>query len=253
MRWINYPELLISIIKNWKHPLLVCSMPTEFKLLFEGDPDLKMNIFQRSLPPDFLVESRDDGIYVTVKSTSSEDERCQYLVDREFDRHYFLTNVRIRAEMVRSRVTVTFPFRWTIQGALPENIQPQKWNYELPLKLRLWSIVSTTDDVRMKLLLLFQIIELAFPKLSYPNYTDPTKPPDPLVECKFVRHLVAHSGDADAAQLKTYCQHLGFPEVMLDITDPEYYKVIASKVPLMEAEARKVIEKAIWGGTNSAP
>ncbi len=57
--------------------------------------------------------------------------------------------------------------------------------------------------------------------------------------------IVAHSGEVDRPQLKTYCQYLGFPEVMLDLTDPEYYKIIASKLPLMEAEAKKVIESAL--------
>lgn len=78
-------------------------MATEFKLIFKGKPDLKIDKFQQSLSPDFLVTERDDGIYVTIESASPEDERCQYLIDRELDRHFFLTNVRIQGEMVRHR------------------------------------------------------------------------------------------------------------------------------------------------------
>ncbi len=165
-------------------------MVTEFKLLFEDDSDINIDKFQQSLPANVLVEPRNDGIYVVIESTDSEDEKCQYLIDRELDRYYFLTNVRIRAEMIRSGVTLTIPIRWSIHGALPEDIQPQKWNYELPLQLRLWSLASATDVVIMKLLLLFQIIELTPPESGYPYYNDPTKSPAPLAECKFVRHLL---------------------------------------------------------------
>lgn len=143
-------------------------------------------------------------------------------------------------------MTVTYPIRYSIHGPLPKNIRPQNWNYELPIQLRLWSLAADSNDALMKLILLFQIIELAYPaKSSYPDYSDPTKAPDPLTECKFIRHLVAHSGDVCSPQLKLYCEYLRLPGVMLDITDPAYYKILASKVPLMEAEAKKVIEKAL--------
>lgn len=224
-------------------------MGTEFKLLFEGKPDLEIDKFRRSLPPDFRVAKKDDGIYVTIESVLSEDERCQYLIDRELDRHFFLTCVRIRAEMVRSRVTVFLTGRYRIHSSLPDDIHPQGWNYELPIQLRLWSIAADSSEVRTKLIILFQIIELAYPRggdhPAYPAYTRSTQPPHPLAECKFIRDLVAHSGDVSKPQLKLYCAYLGLPEVMLDITDPHYYKIIASKAPLMEAEAKKVIEKAL--------
>ncbi len=221
-------------------------MATEFKLLFEGKPDLEIDKFQRSLPPDFRVAKRDDGIYVTIEYALTEDERCQYLIDRELDRHFFLTCVRIRAEMVRTRVTYSLTVSYRIHGLLPDDIRPQNWNYELPIQLRLWSIAADSTEVRTKLILLFQIIELAYPERShYPEYTDSTKAPHPLAECKLIRNLVTHSGDVSSRQLKLYCAYLKLPEVMLDITDPHYYEIIASKVPLMEAEAKKVIEKAL--------
>ena len=75
---------------------------TEFKLIFEGKSDLKIDKFQQSLPSDFRIAERDDGIYVTIESTFPDDEQCQYLIDRELDRHFFLTNVRIQAEMVHA-------------------------------------------------------------------------------------------------------------------------------------------------------
>jgi hypothetical protein len=89
--------------------------------------------------------------------------------------------------------------------------------------------------------------DIAFPDILSGTVPllDPTRAPEPLTECRFIRHLVAHSGDVTLPQLKKYCIYLGFPEVMLDITDSHYYDVIGSKVTLMEVEAKKVIEKAL--------
>lgn len=224
-------------------------MKTTFKLLFEGNPDIEIKKFQSSLPPSFLVREKNDGIYVEIESNSEEDDRCQRLIDRELDRHFFLTCVKIRAEMIRKRVTSSLSMSYRIHGSLPDDIQPQKWNYELPIQLRLWSIADDHNDILTKLLLLFQIIELSYPDTnnprSYPIYNNSTSPPVPRTECKFIRHLIAHSGDVKTEQLKHYCEYLNLPEVMLDITDQGYYEIIASKLPLMQQEAKKVIEESL--------
>lgn len=222
-------------------------MATEFKLLFEGEPDLDVSKFQQSLPSDFKVEKRNDGIYITVKSKMPEDKQCQYHVDRELDRHFFLTYVKMRAEMVRRSVFVDFKERYSIHGSLADDIKPQNWTYDLAIQLRLWGIAAYTYDVQTKLLLLFQIIELTHPLNSsdYPVYNDLSIAPCPLTECKLIRHLVAHAGEASGRELKLYCEYLGLPSLMLDITDPYYNNIIASKVELMEREAKKVIENAL--------
>lgn len=225
-------------------------MATQFKLLFEGEPDLKIDMFQQSLPTCFQVEERDDGIYVTIESAVAEDKICQYLIDRELDRIFFITSVKIRAEMVRAVTFATHTFCWGSHGSLPDNIRPQTWNYKLPIQLRLWSIATSiakdSDEVVLKLILLFQIIELEYPeKKYYQEYKDATKAPDPLTECKLIRHLVAHSGNVCGKELKKYCAYIGLPEVMLDITDPQYKGIIAAKVRLMETEAKNVIAKAL--------
>jgi len=217
---------------------------TEFKLIFEGNqPTLKIDKFQQSLPAGFQVIKKDDGIYVAIKSANVEDQQSQYLIDRELDRHFFLTNVKIKAAMIRKVVSTCFTSRWRIQEPLRDDIWPQNWNYSLAVQLRLWSIAVDSADVMVKIILLFQIIELASPQFQ--PYTDPTQAPDPLTECKFIRHLVAHAGDVDRPQLKLYCEYIGMPPVMMDITDPDYYKIIASKVSLVQGEAKKIIESAL--------
>lgn len=224
-------------------------MKTVFKLLFEGNPDIEIMKFQSSLPSSFIVKEKNDGIYVEIESDSEGDARCQRLIDRELDRHFFLTCVKIRAEMIRKRVSFSFNIGYRIHGSLPNDIQPQKWNYELPIQLRLWSIAVDHNDILTKLLLLFQIIELSYPDTNdsefYPIYNNSTSPPAPRTECKFIRHLIAHAGDVKTEQLKYYCAYLNLPVVMLDITDQGYYETIASKLPLMQQEAKKVIEKAL--------
>jgi hypothetical protein len=112
--------------------------------------------------------------------------------------------------------------------------------------LRLWAIAADTTDVSVKVLLLFQIIEIAYPDGSaYPEYRDPSTAPHPLSECKLLRDLVVHSGAVSSTQLKLYCSYLGLPALMHDITDTHYSTIIASKLPLMESEAKKAIERAL--------
>ena len=223
-------------------------MKTEFKLIFEGKPDLEEDKFRLSLPKDFELVKKDDGFYIGIQSSSINEHQCQYLVDRELDRHFFLTSVRIKAEMVKKTLKSSISIKYRIHGSLPKNIGPQKWNYKLPIQLRLWSLALDSSEIQIKLILLYQIIELAFPDGNFRKYTDTTKAPHPLTECKFIRHLVAHSGDVKSSQLKSYSKYIGLPEVMLDVTDSHYLKIIASKVPLMEAEAKKVIEGAFQQG-----
>lgn len=221
-------------------------MSTTFKLNFESKPDIDVELFRSSLSAKFHVEEKEDGIYVRVNSESTEDERCQYLIDRELDRHFFLTSVKITATMIRTRVCSSLNISYRIHGNLPEDISPQNWTYNLTSQLRLWSIAVDHNDPLTKLLLLFQIIEIAYPEAThYPEYNNPEVAPHPLSECKFIRHLIAHSGDVKNRQLKNYCAHLGIPEIMLDMTDDVYQKLIISKLPLMQQEAEKIIKIAL--------
>jgi hypothetical protein len=225
-------------------------MKTEFKLIFDGEPDIEIEKFRLSLPSNFLVTEKHDGIYVELESDSKEDERCQVLIDRELDRHFFLTHVKMQATMLRKWVMSSFVQSYSLPGSLPDDIQPQNWeNPNLPLQLRLWSIASDHNDTLTKLLLLFQIIELSSPKTrdqeSYPKYEDSISPPHPRSECKFIRHLITHAGNVETSQLKHYCAYLEIPETMLDVTKRNYYEKIVSKLPLLLQEAKKVIAASL--------
>lgn len=222
-------------------------METKFKLRFETDPpDIELETFRQSLPSDFIVSEEADGLYVSIPSQEPEDCRCQYLIDRELDRHFFLTAVKITAHMVTKTVSVAHTAKWRIHGALPEGITPQKWTYELPIQLRLWSMAVDTNDPQSRILLFYQVIELAYPnKSDYPDYIDSSKPPHPRTECKLIRHLVTHSGEVRGTQLKRYCEYLGLPYLMLDPTDPYYVRTIAEKAALVEREATNAISRSL--------
>lgn len=232
--------LSVRAVKKLKHKL---------KLIFESrEPDLDKDAFQRSLPANFKLKEENDGIYIYVESDVITDEQLEYLVNPELDRHFFLTCVKIKAEIVKSRVIAELVSKYRIHGSLPANIRPQLWNNKLPIQLRLWALAVDSNNMLAKVILLFQIIELAFPALNsdqYPKYKDSSSAPHPLTECKFVRHLVAHAGDVSGKQLKLYCNYLGLPERMLDPTDISYMELIKSKLNLLETQAKDVISRSL--------
>lgn len=225
-------------------------MPTLFKLQPDSPPlDLDRSVLQRSLPVSMKVEDRDDGMYVVVDSADQESEDAQHALDRELDRIFFITCVRVTAEMCRKTVSRTLSFRWDIQGRLPLTIQPQRWTPELALQLRLWRTAVDATDSSTKIILLFQIVELTYPdtnnQTQYPQYDDPSCSPHPRTEAKLLRHLVSHAGKPTGAQTENYLKYLSLAPVLSDRTNPNFLLVVQGKVPHVETIARQVIESAL--------
>ncbi len=221
-------------------------MNTKFKLIFKNDKsDVDITKFGESLPLYFDVIEEGDEIYITIESKNGESEECQYLINRELDRHFFLTSVRVHAEMVRSIVTASLKVSWDIQNHLPENIAPQSWNYDLPIQLKLWSVAIGAEDISLKVILFYQIIELAYPDQNFPKYNGSSIELDPLTECKFLRDLAAHAGEVDKKQLQRYCEYLKTPGLMIDRTDPDNVSILSRKLDLLQAQAKKIISKSI--------
>ena len=204
--------------------------------------EIEIDRFQRALPAGFLVERRMDGLFISLETSSEEDEKSQHLVDRELDRLFFLTGCRFRSEMCRRSIYCDLKASYCIFASLPSTIKPALWTPDLSLQLHLWAIASEAPDPIIKIFLLFQIIELSYPNnSSFPDYLDPASPPDPLTECKLLRHLIAHSGKATGAQVKAYCTYLGLPPSMLDRTSPSQVNTISNKLRLVEEQARKCL------------
>lgn len=220
---------------------------TKFKLIFETDPpDIDIELFGQSMPRGFLIDNSESEIYISVPSSVPEDKSTQYLIDRELDRHRFLTTVNIKAELVTKRVRGKLQIRYRRHEKLNDDIKPQKWNYELPIQLRLWSVAIDAEELLLKVILYFQIIELSYQsKKYYPVYQDTKIPPNPLTECKLLRNMAAHSGKAASAQQKLYCEHLGIRPSMHDPTDLEFIRIFQSKIKLLKSEAKKAIEQSL--------
>lgn len=223
-------------------------MPTVFRLVPEGESiDLDFDRFRASLPDTFTLDQRLDGLYLSISSPELDDESAQHLADRELDRIFFLTCVRVRAEMCRRTVTATLAGGYRVHGAIPEDTRPVAWTEKWALQLRLWSIAADSPDPLIKALLLFQIIELEYPDTSnvaaYPRYADETIAPHPRTEAKLLRHLVAHAGDARPETAK-YLSFLGLPPRLSNLTESNWLPRVADRIPHVAIQARQILQSA---------
>ena len=224
-------------------------MQTKFKLIFETDKSaLDLVLFKQSLPKNFVVTDEASGIFISLNSSQLEDHKCQYLIDRELDRHFFLTCVKVKASMVRKQVWAQHTTKYRILDGLDDNIGPQQWDYDLSIQLKLWSLAIDCEEVMLQIILFYQIIELEYPEREcFPKYGDPSIPPEPLTECRLLRNLATHSGAVSdrSFQLKKYCEYLNIPEMMHDPTDYQYMAIFNNKVNLLMSEAKRIIERKI--------
>lgn len=223
-------------------------MPTAFRLTHKGSTaDVDIEMFRAMLPREIAVESRSDGLYAVVAVIESEDASTQPLVERELDRLFFLTCVRLGAEMCRRTVSADATFRYRVHGRIPAGTVPLTWTDELALQFKLWAIAADASDPMVKALLLFQIVELSYPdtsnKIDYPPYTDETKPPSRRTEAKLLRHLVAHAGHAKTETAK-YLRFLGLPARLSNFTHRDWIKTLTDRMPIVEMEARELLQGA---------
>ena len=98
-------------------------MPTYFHIKQDWRKsfiDLDVDIFRSSLTEEITLESREDGLYAKVASVEPEDPLTQLLIDRELDRIFFLTCVRLRAEMCRRFPTDSFTSSFRVHGSFQQ-------------------------------------------------------------------------------------------------------------------------------------
>jgi len=224
-------------------------MPTVYRLVPEGKTvDLELAPLRASFPTSICLDLREGDLYATIESAVPEDRATQLLINRELDRIYFLTCVRLRAEMCCRTVTLDLSASYRIQGRIPAGTKPQQWTERLSLQLKLWALAMESADALIKILLLFQIIELSYPDTKdtkvYPRYVDPAHPPHPRTEAKLLRHLVAHAGDA-MRQTGNYLKFLGLPPRLSNLTHPEWSHKVSDRVKVVEGEARDVVQSAV--------
>ena len=224
-------------------------MPTRYCLVPKSQRvDVDLAIFQSALPPSIVLEEERGAVYATVDSTESEDSDTQPLIDRELDRLFFMTSVRLRAEMCRKTVTATLKGSWSLHGSLPVGVRPQIWSQKLALQMRLWALAEDVEEISLKVLLLYQIIELSPHKTHHTaanlDYDDPLWL-DPRTEAKLLRNIVAHADDKPLRQTKAYLEFLGLPLVMSNRVHPQWVEKITKRVDILKKEAWQVLQRAL--------
>lgn len=226
-------------------------MQTLFKLVPEGQNPLKVDITSANptLPAGMHMERRNDGLYMVVDTPVEEDEDAQLLVQRELDRLFFLSGLRMQPAMIRRIVAASFGQTYLIHQNLPEHLGTQDWNPKLALQLRLWRVGMDTVDRPTRLLIFFQIIELQYPDsknaTAYPSYR--VVPLHPRTEAKLLRNIVAHAGQATSADTRWYLEeHLKLGDMMMaDRSDPRWNKIINEKADHVQGVAVDAIEEAL--------
>lgn len=210
--------------------------------------DLNLQTLRMMLPASMSLDQRDDGLFVTVESSGTEDERTQPLIDRELDRVFFLTCVRLRAEMCRRSATGAMRGSWSVHGQLPAGKGPLHWTDTLTLQLRLWALASGNHEFALKVILLFQIVELSYPNTNdifyYPKYIYSTTPPHPRTESKLLRHIVAHAG-TPRPETQAYLRHLQLREVLSSYHDSQWEPNILARIPIVEREAAQILRGSV--------
>lgn len=223
-------------------------MPTIYRLVPEGrNIDIDVKRFNASLPTTIRVDAQQDGIFATVASDADGEAATQALIDRELDRLFFLTCVRLRAKMCQTTESVDLNVKYRVHGEIEEGTIPLEWTERLSLQLKLWALAADSLDLTLKIILYFQIIELSFPDIhdetAYPTYRDDTHTPHPRTEAKLLRHLVAHAGQA-RPETEKYLNFLGLPPRLGNLTHAAWILKLSERIGCVEQQAQMVLRSA---------
>ena len=205
----------------------------------------------------FLEE---DGVLLLVVESVNTlpDDEIFIQVQRECDRITFLTGEALEPRFVRkdnpNGSTTTSDSRMCRTAGwceIPADIAPQQWDDALQAQLSLWHLATLRQiPVVAKIMLLFQIIEIAFPDTKndkdYPEYKDSTSNPASRTEAKLLRDLATHGKKPmRSRQVQCYCMHHSIKCQSNDPTDAELRKLFNLRLTVIEEEARRIIHQSI--------
>ena len=205
------------------------------------------------------MEEEGHLLLVVEPQSDLTDEQVFNQVQQEFDRIDFLTGVYLspkpdRKENPNGSIQAISSIAVFLHGIkpLPAEIDRQDWDKSLPVQLRLWKLAHSPNlPLSSQINLLFQIIEISYPNTDdekdFPPYLDSKKSPEPPTEAKLLRHLASHGKQKmkRSKQVQRYCKYLAIPEESHDPTDFKFLQVLRDGLPIVENEARKVINEAI--------
>lgn len=212
------------------------------------------------LPQHFSFrEEREQLLLVVEPPGVVDDEQVFGQVQQECDRLFFLTGEQLAPKILRKENSDgrsvgfgSFTADAFITKSLSTEVDRQQWHIPLAVQLRLWQLAQSPNvPIAARTNLLFQIIEISYPNTNdqnqYRQYKDPRKRPHPRTEAKLLRHLASHGNTKRVTheQLKRYCQHLSITEEFHNPTDIDYLRVLREGFPVVESEARRIIEASI--------
>ena len=203
-------------------------------------PFLEVETFKQLLPDTFTLEERNGDLYATV--TTKE-------IQRELDRIFFLTGIRVKFDHLDKNgfPLVVKVFR-SVSGEVKSfnnHISSQKkWNDKIEVQLKLWDSAMSTTDTPLKIIFLFQIIELENMRKPKDEYCDSSQPPDPLKECYLLRDIVAHIGENPHKQTKVYLNFLGISS-MPGFGNLAFNEKISKRVHVLQEKANDLLMKSM--------
>lgn len=220
---------------------------TRYRIHQPEKHSLKWRTIADILPRRMSMQVDGDIWHIEVESRTEEDADTQQLVDRELDRVFFFTMVRLSAEMCRRTVGVSLHCSWDVQADLPPGLKAQDWSQTLELQARYWRYAADTSDPILRVLLYFQVIELTHPRLddqrAYPEFTGLENATlHPRTESKLLRHLVTHAGDDSWPETTAYLRHLELPAVLNNMAHPTWKAILQQKVSIVQAQAKKILD-----------
>ncbi len=246
---------------------------TKFRLKFDNDDKtysqlitagFNINKFKDILPDNFRLHEEDGKLHITIE-TIRDDDTCSAipLLDRELKRFYFFTNMEIKYQHVTVRGTIPVMKACTqvfsSVNNLPNNIGRQNWNDKTSLQVSLWHLSSKSSDIKTRILIFYQILELS--GYTFNKYINPNETPDPLNECRFLRHLVAHGDiDNDNKQMRAYLKYLEINKFistevfnsMLNnetstagLADSKFINLFSRKIGIIEKYVRAELQLAL--------
>lgn len=205
--------------------------------------------FKRLMPDHFKVTLDNDKIYLEIIEKKNNNLSYEQEVERELDRWFFLNGTKVTAEQIGQRFEKYLHFIIQCSQEIPSNIEKQEWDSVLALQLRLWRMATECNELNFKMLLFYQIIELS--NCNFDKYTNPNEPPTEVTECKFLRHLVAHSNLDTNREVKFYLKFLEISGLIDSETFRSFIElghtglaqaklnhILYMKMPMVEKQAR---------------
>ena len=243
---------------------------TKFRLKFDSDKTyselitagFNVNKLKNMLPDSFRLHEEGGNLHIIIETVRDDDvSSAAPLLDRELKRFYFFTNMEVEYQHVTARGTIRveqqFDFVISSINNLPEDIGKQNWNDKLSLQVSLWHLAFKEKDVKTKILIFYQILELS--GYAFDKYQNPNEAPDPLNECRFLRHLVAHGDiDNDNKQMKSYLKYLENNNListevfrsMLNhetstagLADSKFVNIISNKIGIIEKSVKAKLQE----------